>query len=286
MSWRTILSSILLIGSVIGIILMIVYARDLRQTVTNQRSVIAEQKGAIASHEARFRQQQREADLDLARRQAQAAVLQDALVANEDVASGLARAASACPPPRERIGEEWTTTALNLCSLIDVTANSFTDFLGRYTSVTGQRSIAESPPAFQSLRLRYEALLAPANRLPNRNPWLARVYEGIAYSNYRFGNLEGARAAIDRASQLNSGSALVELTALKIACAQGHSRAQVDERYASQLSRLRRTIREAASAGARIFAERELRYFRNDRERPLVCARPPVQPSASPTASR
>ncbi len=206
----------------------------------------------------------------VARKQAQLLVLEDALVANEELLGRLGRASYQYACPRDRTG--LTTRELNLCELLGLNANSYADFIGRYTSAAGRRGKADEDNDFAPVREAYERLLPLAREARVQNAWLARVHEGIAYADYRLRDLDDAQRRIEQAARLDANSAFVALTGLKIACTRQVPREEIRRRYFRQLQRLRAVIANSPAGTPRRYAELELRYFVQDRELTMACA--------------
>ena len=83
------------------------------------------------------------------------------------------------------------------------------------------------------------------------NAWLARALEGVAYSQLKLRNLREAEAAIAKAQPLDPNSAIVGITALKVACAQQSEPELVQKEYAGLNQRLEARVASLSNnAGA------------------------------------
>ena len=210
-------------------------------------------------------------ELELARKQAQLLVVSDALRTNVDAAAmrdqGSKVAAQVCSrgdtTARERL----------LCAIVRSNSGAFARFLAAYAGVTAQRAAADDPADFATVRSAYEALRPQLSREvdPGRQ-WAARVEEGIAYSDYRAGNLDLAEQEANRAWTLDDRSAFVGLTRLKIACATRQPAERIRELHAAQRRLLEESIRNPRAGMDPTYARLELGYYSSDPELELACS--------------
>jgi tetratricopeptide (TPR) repeat protein len=271
-NWRLLMSWLLLLLSVGIIAFMFLRTDQLTEKVQNQQEEIERQKGLQAQYAQ-----------GLARRQSQLRTLGRTLRVNESfmAQTSLTAVARACPPPQQRQVEGWTPRENNLCSLLSMRTDAFTDLLGRYLSLGGQRAAAESPDDFAQIGRAYASLLERARSIGLAGEWQARMLEGIAYSEYRSGRLREAVNHVSEAIRLDPASPTAASTALKIACRGPMPATSVRQRYAESLNRIRRP---GPTDEPRAIDE-NVRDFAEDPELRLECADADLPPPEAATQS-
>ena len=217
------------------------------------------------------REDLRETRLELARKQAQLLVVGDALTTNQDLAA-MAGDASATVARACANQQSDGPQVRALCALSQWASGSFGRFLAAYAGVAAKRVAATSPGEWGQVAADYRALqpLLSRNDDPGQQ-WAARIAEGVAYADYRRGDLDQARAGAERAAQLDGRSAFVGLTRLKIACAQRRPEEQVRELYSRQRAALEESIENPAAGMDSKYARLELDYFDRDNELRVMC---------------
>lgn len=278
MSWRGVLTSVLLVAAAALLIFVALKARALSQKVEEQRA-------EIATHQARYAQtlqRQESLNVELARRRAQVNVLDEALATNEAILEGLETARTflgglcgAGGGPRIRMPDiPEATDLLNRCSYLRIVIDQASTRLPRgYSDVAGLRVRADTEADFRQLEQRYRALLARLPQDGGNRRWRSLAHEGIGYASYRLGSLRDAGENAETALQLDPGSAFAALTAIKISCAGPTPADQIRRRYDDQRRQLQRRVDESPPGTARDSARRQISYFLQDPELPLVCAR-------------
>lgn len=208
----------------------------------------------------------------LAQRQAQLLVLTDALIATEDQAKTVdqvsAKVQSICSRQRSTNAEVRA-----LCALSEWATSASGRFLAAYAGAAAQRASATSIDDWQAVRGEYAGLSSHLTAdLDPGHQWAARIEEGIAYADYRLGKLDEASARADRAFQLDSRSAFVGLTRLKIACSRKEPKDRVAKLYSDQRRNLEESVRNPLPPMDKRYAGYELRSFDRDSEVRLICA--------------
>ncbi len=211
------------------------------------------------------------AERQVAQKQAQLLVLNDALTTNVEAATMLGEASETV----EEICAQQGPVAgpgRSLCTLARLTSGTYGRFLISYARVAAQRAAAENPSDFAALKSDYaklRPLLSP--QLDAGGQWSARIDEGLAYAEYRLGNLHQAQQQVKRAAARDDRSAFVWLTALKIACEKETPPAEVRRMHEAALQALQSSVAEPRRGMNERYARLELDYFREDPELKLVC---------------
>lgn len=207
----------------------------------------------------------------LAQKQSQLFVVNDALVTNLHAVEMLGQAArdveEICAAQRPASGP-----GRSLCTLAKLSHGAAGRFLAAYARATALRASAESPSDFAAVKAEYIALrpiLSP-DLDPGRQ-WAARVEEGVAYADYRLGNLDQAQQQVGNAAEIDDRSAFVRLTALKIACAKGAPATDVRRMYTTALRSLEESVASPRRGMNQHYARLELGYFTQDPELQFVC---------------
>lgn len=210
--------------------------------------------------------------LELAQKQAQLLVLTDALVAVEDQAKSVdevsGKVSIICSHQRET-NEEVRA----LCALSEWATSSSGRFVTTYAGAAAERANASSPADWKKVRSEYAALLKLLT--PEVDPghlWKARVWEGLAYSDYRLGNLDQARVEAERAYGLDRRSAFAGLTRLKIGCSAKETNSRIRDQFAALKRDLQESARNPIPPMDKTYAGYELGYFDRDAELGTVCA--------------
>ena len=241
MSWRTILSFLLLILSVAGLIWMILYAQSLRRTVVEQRREI--DAGAVVSANNLY--------------------LEDAGSATDDL---LLMIADLCGPDRPDLTRFCAERRYD----IEVARLFNRAAIARATA---------APDGYGQVRRDYQTLYAAIRPDANHGPpWVdgyrARALEGVAYAELKQGSLAEAERTIARAARLDDGAAMVGVTALKIACSRNadatsvrNSLESLRQRLAARLAAVGRPegrydFRLRDARAERALPERDLELYR------------------------
>lgn len=208
----------------------------------------------------------------LGQRQAQLLVLNDALVASNDQAKAVEtvshKVRTICSHQ-----ENKNLEVKALCQLSEWATGSSGEFVAAYAATAAERANAASASDWARVRDSYAAL--PALLAPGTDPgqlWAARVQEGIAYADYRRGNLGQAAGEADQALALDPRSAFAALTSLKIACAQAQPAGRIQALYAEQRQMLVESAKNPTAPMDKRYAGYELGYFDEDAELRDVCA--------------
>ena len=227
-----------------------------------------------------------------AQRRAQLLVLEDALVANNDLLAGFGSVSelidSLCGTgrtgaPRVRIADlPGATDLLNRCSRARSSMSGSMEFVRNYSTVAARRATADSDAEFRSLARAYRELHQQYGASESAG-WQSRLVEGLAYAQYRLGNLPPAEQTARQAMSLDPNSAFAALTALKISCNRDAPAVQIRNRYTEHLGRLRTVAANSPPGIVRRYADLEVHYFQSDPELAVVCdyARLPVSDEGS-----
>ncbi len=209
---------------------------------------------------------------ELAERQAQLLVVSDALIANQDQVDMVGRStrevAKNCARP-----ELLTAPMRALCAVNEWVSSSSGQFVPAYAQATVVRASAASPSDWNEVKSRYQALkslLEPG--VSGHDLWAARIEEGIAYSDYRLGNLNEASSGIERALLLDDRSAFVGLTRLKVGCARKLPKEEIAKLYSDHRRNLEESVKNPKPPMDKRYAGFERGYFDRDPEYRIVCA--------------
>ena len=241
--WAAILVALVTIG------LFWANVEGLRSRVVTQQREIQQRDAALAA-----------VDATIAQRKSQLLVAQDAFVANSDV---LNQASDTCKSAQP------STQAYNICSALGV---YWMKFVQPYNAAVSSRTSATD---FSKVEEAYRDVVPTFGESNASDDWKARVLEGIAYAQFRQGKLQAARGQIDMALRLDPGSAFVNATALKIACANRAPASAIRESDKAVRDRLDKNYQVALHNSGATTQQRDTQleklYFDSDTELLNVC---------------
>lgn len=198
-------------------------------------------------------------------------VAQDALTANNDLSEEMTGAlVQRC----ERTAG-YSAAGLSICSGFLSTAKyyqSARNFLAAYNDAVSLRLGSSN---FSLTEKAYRKALDDPGLAQSETEWRSRVWEGIAYSQFKSGDLKEARKSAAQAVALDPYSEFAGATSLKIACTSLESASSVKTEYFRLFKQLMQHLSEMKTRKANLGirnARLEVEYLQRDAELYHLCA--------------